>query len=124
MIVGGAREGHKNCWLAGRRHLGHRAGPGAADEQICPRKQTRHIVDKAIELNGAAQIRVGRLSVIIVTFAGLMDDVNSRNTLTQVGYRIHDHLLIACAPWLPPKTSRVVVFVGCPLGIWKKASRT
>src|SRR5208337_4368188 len=66
------------------------ACPGAADQQARLRESTGHIVDETIDLNGPAQIRIRRLRLIIVSFAGLMDDMNPGHTLAQRSNGIHD----------------------------------
>src|SRR3989442_12726790 len=93
VIVGRSGKWHKNRLLARRSHLGDRAGAGTAQEQDRPREETGHIVDEAIDLDPPTQTRISRLGVIIVTFSGLMDDVNLGDTRPQHSRRF-DHYVV------------------------------
>ena len=83
VIVGRARERNEYCRLPCRRDFRDRACARAADHQIGARKGCRHVFDELEDLRRLAQRLICRQRVIIVTLAGLMNDVNARRLALQ-----------------------------------------
>src|SRR5436309_5507690 len=93
MVIGGAWKGNEDARLPCCRDFCHGARPRAAQQQVCPRKESRHISDELVNLGRRARPLVRSLRLIIVALAGLMDDVNAGRLLQQFRNAL-DHGLI------------------------------
>ena len=74
MIIDGMRERHEQRSHARRRHLGHRHGARAADEQVGIAQRAGHVLDERAAVGLHARLGVGLLQRGQMLFAGLMDD--------------------------------------------------
>ena len=83
MIVGRARERNEHRRLPRRRNFRDRARSRAAHHQIGARKSCRHVFNELEDFRRLAQTSIRRQRVIIVTLAGLVNDVNSRRLALQ-----------------------------------------
>ena len=93
MIVSGARERDKNRRLACGCDFRDRARARPAQQQIGSGKDCGHVRDEGRNFSGQASLLIRSLRVIIVTFPGMMDDLNAGNPSSQRARRI-DHDLV------------------------------
>src|SRR5256886_5089559 len=105
MVIGGAWKGNKDGRLPGCRDFRYRARAGAAQQQVCPRKESRHVSDELVNLGRNARPLVRSLRLIIVALAGLMDDVSAGPPSRQIGSPVVpiNHAQTARA-WTPAST--------------------
>src|SRR5438309_5640310 len=90
MVVGAAWKGNKDSRLPGCRDFRHGARPGAAQQQICSREESGHVINELVNLGRRARPLVRSLRLIIIALAGLMDDVDRGRLLQQLGQAL-DH---------------------------------
>src|SRR6266496_2370113 len=83
MNVGGAGKRHEDGGLPCRGDFGNGAGPGAADEQVGAGEHAGHVVNELVDFAGNSRTLVGVVNMIVVALAGLVDDVDARNSLFQ-----------------------------------------
>src|SRR5437764_6858341 len=90
MVIGGAWKGNEDGRLPCCRDFCDCTRPRAAQQQVCPRKESRHISDELVNLGRRARPLIRSLRLIIVALAGLMDDVDRGRLLQQLGQAL-DH---------------------------------
>src|SRR3989442_1013867 len=93
MIVGGAWEWNENRRLARRRNFRDGARAGTAQNQIGPREESWHVSNERINFGRGAGLLVGSQHVTIAALSRLMDDVDVRHLLHQLGQTLNHGLV-------------------------------